>query len=83
MERKLNRIKTALVEPHVPTKHIENPTKGLCVTFPDGTVIWHKAAINTFVDALRKVGLERIPQVGVENSIHLIKINKWRSKTSK
>jgi hypothetical protein len=59
--------KPASVEPHVPTKHIENPTKGLRVTFPDGTVIWHKAAINTFVDALRKVGLERIPQVGIEH----------------
>ena len=31
--------KPASVEPHVPTKHIENPTKGLRVTFPDGTVI--------------------------------------------
>lgn len=55
------------VEPHVPTKHIENPTKGLRVTFPDGTVIWHKAAINTFVDALRKIGLDRIPQIGIEH----------------
>lgn len=54
-------------EPHVSTKHIENPTKGLRVTFPDGTVIWHKAAINTFVDALRKIGLGRIPQVGIEH----------------
>lgn len=55
------------VEPHVPTKHIENPTKGLRVTFPDGTIIWHKAAINTFVDTLRKIGLVRIPQVGIEH----------------
>lgn len=28
------------VEPHEPTKHIENVTKGLRVTFPDGTIIW-------------------------------------------
>ena len=55
------------VEPHVPTKHIENPTKGLRVTFPDGTVIWHKAAINTFVDVLRKVGFERISKIGIEH----------------
>ncbi|MBQ6747300.1 MAG: hypothetical protein IJR07_09695 [Bacteroidaceae bacterium] len=27
------------VAPHVPTKHIENATKGMKVTFPDGTVI--------------------------------------------
>lgn len=59
--------KPASVEPHEPTKHIENPTKGLRVTFPDSTVIWHKAAINTFVDALRKIGLDRIPQVGIEH----------------
>ena len=59
--------KPAPVAPHGPTRHIENPTKGLRVTFPDGTVIWHKAAINTFVDALRKVGLDRIPQVGIEH----------------
>ena len=52
---------------HVPAKHIENPTKGLRVAFPDGTVIWHKAAINTFVDTLRKVGLGRIPEVGIEH----------------
>jgi hypothetical protein len=31
------------------------------VTFPDGTVIWHRQAIDTFIDALRKIGLERIP----------------------
>ena len=55
------------VEPHEPTKHIENTTKGMRVTFPDGTVIWHRAAIDTFIDALRKIGLERIPAVGVEH----------------
>ena len=60
--------KPSSVEPHVPTKHIENPTKGLRVTFPDGTVIWHQAAINTFVDSLRKIGLERIQKVGIEHA---------------
>lgn len=52
-------------EPHEPTKHIENTTKGMRVTFPDGTVIWHRAAIDTFIDALRKIGLERIPALGI------------------
>lgn len=52
------------VAPHEPTKRIENVTKGMKVTFPDGTVIWHRQAINTFIDALRKIGLERIPIVG-------------------
>lgn len=55
------------VKPHEPTKHIENTTKGMRVTFPDGTVIWHRAAIDTFIDALRKIGLERIPPLGIEH----------------
>ena len=53
--------------PHEPTKHIENVTKGMKVTFPDGTVIWHRQAIDTFIDALRKIGLERIPAVGIQH----------------
>ena len=53
------------VEPHDPTKHIENTTKGMRVTFPDGTVIWHRQSIDTFIDALRKIGLERIPPLGI------------------
>ena len=55
------------VKPHEPTKHIENTTKGMRVTFPDGTVIWHRQAIDTFIDALRKIGLELIPEVGIEH----------------
>jgi len=55
------------VKPHEPTKHIENVTKGMKVTFPDGTVIWHRQAIDTFIDALRKIGLERIPAVGIQH----------------
>ena len=53
------------VEPHEPTKHIENTTKGMRVTFPDGTVIWHRTAIDTFIEALRKIGLERVHKVGI------------------
>ena len=56
------------VEPHEPKKHIENTTKGMRVTFPDGTVIWYRQAIDTFIDALRKIGLERIPEVGIIHS---------------
>ncbi len=55
------------VKPHEPTKHIENTTKGMRVTFPDGTVIWHRAAIDTFIDALRKIGLERIPALNIQH----------------
>lgn len=56
------------VTPHEPTKHVENPTKGLRVTFPDGMVIWQRAAIDTFIESLRKIGLNRIPQVGIMHS---------------
>ena len=55
------------VKPHEPTKRIENLTKGMKVTFPDGTVIWHRQAIDTFIDALRKIGLKRIPAVGIQH----------------
>ena len=57
-----------VAEPHTPTKHVQNSTKGMRVTFPDGTVIWHRAAIDTFIDSLRKIGLERIPKVGIIHS---------------
>ena len=58
----------SLTIPHEPTKHIENPTKGLRVTFPDGTVVWRKSAIDTFIETLKIIGLNRIPQVGIIHS---------------
>ena len=58
---------TTPVAPHEPTKHVENVTKGMRVTFPDGTVIWHRAAIDTFIDTLRKIGFDRIPAVGIKH----------------
>ena len=54
--------------PHEPKKHVENTTKGLKVTFTDGTVVWHRAAIDTFIDVLRKIGFERVSQMGIEHS---------------
>ena len=54
-------------EPQEPTKHVENPTKGLRVTFPNGTVIWHQQAIYTFVEVLRTIGFDRIPAVGIHH----------------
>ncbi len=53
---------------HEPTKHIENTTKGMRVTFPDGTVIWHRRAIDTFIETLRKIGLERVSKIGIYHS---------------
>jgi len=54
-------------ELHTQTKKIENHTKGMRVTFPDGTVIWHNSAIDTFVAALSKIGLERVAGLGIEH----------------
>lgn len=36
--------------------------------------IWHRQAIDTFIDALRKIGLARIPEVGIEygNGFNLV-----------
>ena len=53
------------VLPHEPTKQIKNPTKGMKVTFPDGTVIWHRQAIDTFIESLRKIGLERVSKLNI------------------
>lgn len=40
--------------PHEPTKHIENVTNGMKVTFPDGTVIWHRQAIDNLHRCFKK-----------------------------
>lgn len=55
------------VAPHEPTKQVKNPTKGLKVTFPDGTVIWHRQAIDTFIDSLRKIGFERVSKLSIKH----------------
>lgn len=60
-------ISTPTQEPHIPTKQIVNVTKGLKVTFPDGAVIWHRQAIETFIEVLRRIGLDRIPIVGIKH----------------
>lgn len=45
---------------HEPTKKIANPTKGLRVTFADGTTVCMSKAIDTFKAVLRRIGLERV-----------------------
>lgn len=52
-------------EPHAPTKHIENPTKGLKVTFPDGTVIWHNNAIDTMMETIQRIGFQRVANLNI------------------
>lgn len=45
-----------------------NSPKGLKVTFPDGLVISNRMAIEAFIDALKHIGLDKIPQVGIKHS---------------
>ena len=56
--------KPIVAEPHEPMKSITNHTKGLRVTFPDGTVVCNKTAIDTEIDVLRRIGFERVERVG-------------------
>ena len=59
---------------HEPTKQIKNPTKGMKVTFPDGTVIWHRQAIDTFIESLRKIGFDRVARLNLKHGkgYHLV-----------
>ena len=75
-----NRISTPIVnsdtpqaaEPHIPTKKVENKTRGLRVEFPDGTVVCRNTAIETFIEALRKIGFEK---AAAQNIIHAKEYN--------
>lgn len=69
-------------EKHEPTKQIKKSTKGLKVTFRDGTVIWHRSAIETFIDTLRKIGLERISSLGLEHGNGCNLVSKEKRPTS-
>lgn len=60
-------VQAAPIVAHAPTKQVVNHTKGLRVTFPDGTVICHSTAIETLVAVLRKIGFAKIPAVGIQH----------------
>ena len=54
-------------EPHEPTKQVINHTKGLKVTFRDGTVINESAAIETYKKALVKIGLDKVAATSLKH----------------
>ena len=62
-----SQVEPPQIEPHEPSKQVTNKTKGLRVTFPDGTVIWHRQAIDTFIDTLRK-NLTRVTTLWVKRN---------------
>ena len=68
---------TPLPAPHEPTKQVVNHTKGLKVTFRDGTVINESAAIETFKKALVKIGLDKVAATSIKHGDYgLISKNK-------
>jgi len=46
---------------------VKNHTKGLKVIFADGTVVWHHKAIDTYIDAIKHIGYERVSALGIEH----------------
>lgn len=56
------------IEPNAPSKHIENKTQGMKVTFPDGTIICRSTAIETFIEVLDKIGFKKVNAVGLIHS---------------
>ncbi len=55
-------------EAHDPQRHIENPTKGLRVKFADGTVVWSRTAVDTFITALSRIGFEKISKLDITHA---------------
>jgi hypothetical protein len=56
------------IQSHEPKRHVENTTKGMRVSFPDGTIVWHRSAVDTFIESLRKIGFERVSKLGIYHS---------------
>jgi len=72
------------ITPSAPTKTIVNKTKGLKVTFPDGTVIYESTAIATEIAVLRKIGFEKIAKLDIIHSgINLVSHTKRTPKPGK
>ena len=55
----------AAAAPHEPTKQVVNHTKGLKVTFPDGTVVAERTANDTLIRVLQKIGLAKVASSGL------------------
>lgn len=53
---------------NVPTGITRSSSKGMRVTFPDGSVVWSRKAIVTFIEMLRKIGFEKVASVGIMHS---------------
>ena len=69
VEDKVERLMQNLgVEPNNAESDFEDETNevSLTVTFPDGTVIHEKNNVETYIAAVRKIGIERVYQTGLK-----------------
>lgn len=64
----LSKASTGLWENEVKAKENESNDRGLTITFPDGVVISNKKAIDAFIAALEKIGLEKVSESGLTHS---------------
>lgn len=62
----------------VKSPDVKSPTKGLKVTFPDGTEICGRTAIKTYVAAIKRIGYERVAALGIEHGGYNIVSRKQR-----
>ena len=64
----MSKANTGVWENEVKDKENESSDRGLTITFPDGVVISNKKAIDAFIAALEKIGLEKVAESGVKHS---------------
>ena len=61
-------------QPHSDDKIQRGPTRDLTVTFPDGTEIAEKTAVETFVKAVKKIGVAEVRKVVEDYSLKFCKV---------
>lgn len=49
-------------------KQVKNASKGLRVRFPDGTIVCHNKAIDTYKEVLCHIGLQRVHNLGLTHA---------------
>ena len=59
---------------HSDEKIERGPATGLSVSFPDGTVIAERKAVDTFVETVKKIGVTRVRQVVEEQGLVFCKV---------
>ena len=71
VEEPIAKYKTAVIpQPkyETSTKQVKNASKGLRVCFPDGTIVCHNKAIDTYEEVLCRIGLQRIHSLGLTHA---------------